>query len=107
MNSHDCSTSDTGLRPCRRNDGSFSLWSEHFGQAFHSARGAIQEAKETFLTPAGLERFAAGSTLNKLSALGEHNLAEAESQTGSLPGFADPSHPTPRASIRRADGRPT
>ena len=66
MNSHDCSTSDTGLRPCRRNDGSFSLWSEHYGQAFHSARGAIQEAKETFLTPAGLERFAAGSTLRVL-----------------------------------------
>ena len=66
MNSHDCSAADEALRPCRRNDGSFSLWSERYGQAFHSARGAIQEAKETFLAPAGLEHFAAGSTLRVL-----------------------------------------
>ena len=66
MNSHDCSAADAALRPCRRNDGSFSLWSELYGQAFHSARGAVQEAQETFLAPAGLERFAAGSTLRVL-----------------------------------------
>ena len=66
MNSHDCSAAEAALRPCRRNDGSFSLWSEDYGQAFHSARGAIQEAKETFLAPAGLDRFAAGSTLRVL-----------------------------------------
>ena len=37
-------------------DGSFSLWSEAFGEGFHSGRGALREARETFLAPSGLER---------------------------------------------------
>ena len=35
-------------------DGSFSLWSESFGEGFHSGRGALREARETFLRPSGL-----------------------------------------------------
>lgn len=44
-------------------DGSFSLWSETFSQTFHSARGAIEEARTTFLAPAALERWSPGSAL--------------------------------------------
>ena len=66
MNWPDCSGAEGLLKPCRCKDGSFSLWSEDYGQAFHSERGAIQEAQETFLAPAGLECFAPGSTLRVL-----------------------------------------
>ena len=66
MNWPDCSGAEGLLKPCRCKDGSFSLWSEDYGQAFHSERGAIQEAQDTFLAPAGLERFAPGSTLRVL-----------------------------------------
>jgi hypothetical protein len=38
-------------------DGSFSLWSHSFGEGFHSGRGALREARETFLAPSQLERF--------------------------------------------------
>jgi tRNA U34 5-methylaminomethyl-2-thiouridine-forming methyltransferase MnmC len=38
-------------------DGSFSLWSHTYGEAFHSGRGALREARETFLAPSQLERF--------------------------------------------------
>jgi tRNA U34 5-methylaminomethyl-2-thiouridine-forming methyltransferase MnmC len=44
-------------------DGSFSLWSEAFGEGFHSGRGALREARETFLAPSQLERFGAGERL--------------------------------------------
>jgi tRNA U34 5-methylaminomethyl-2-thiouridine-forming methyltransferase MnmC len=44
-------------------DGSFSLWSEAFGEGFHSGRGALREARETFLTPSQLERFPPGERL--------------------------------------------
>lgn len=44
-------------------DGSFSLWSEAFQEGFHSGRGALREARETFLAPSGLERFADGARL--------------------------------------------
>lgn len=40
-------------------DGSFSLWSAGFGEGFHSGRGALREARETFLQPSDLERFQA------------------------------------------------
>ena len=66
MNWPDCSGADAQLKPRLSDDGSFSLWSEDFGQAFHSARGAIQEARETFVNPAGLERLAPGSTVTVL-----------------------------------------
>jgi hypothetical protein len=51
------------LRPSRGGDGSFSLWSGEFEQGFHSGRGALREARETFVDPAQLERFAPGSTV--------------------------------------------
>jgi tRNA U34 5-methylaminomethyl-2-thiouridine-forming methyltransferase MnmC len=44
-------------------DGSFSLWSEKFGEGFHSGRGALREARETFLAPSQLERFLPGERL--------------------------------------------
>ena len=44
-------------------DGSFSLWSETFGEGFHSGRGALREARETFLAPSQLERFPPGARL--------------------------------------------
>lgn len=47
-------------------DGSFSLWSEAFAEGFHSGRGALREARETFLHPSELERFASGSTIHVL-----------------------------------------
>lgn len=52
-----------GLEIRRTADGSFSLWSEPFAEGFHSGRGAVREARETFLAPAELSRFARGSTL--------------------------------------------
>jgi len=51
------------LRVCTTGDGSFSLYSERFGEGFHSASGALSEARATFVEPAGLERFALGTTL--------------------------------------------
>lgn len=47
-------------------DGSFSLWSAEFGEGFHSRRGALREARETFLNPSQLERFRPGSELRVL-----------------------------------------
>jgi tRNA U34 5-methylaminomethyl-2-thiouridine-forming methyltransferase MnmC len=44
-------------------DGSFSLWSHSFGEGFHSGRGALREARETFLAPSQLEHFPPGSQL--------------------------------------------
>jgi tRNA U34 5-methylaminomethyl-2-thiouridine-forming methyltransferase MnmC len=44
-------------------DGSFSLWSDRFGQGFHSGRGALREAVETFLAPSQLERFRPGGRI--------------------------------------------
>jgi len=44
-------------------DGSFSLWSKSFGEGFHSGRGALREARETFVVPSQLDRFAAGRRL--------------------------------------------
>ncbi len=38
-------------------DGSFSLFSEVFGEGFHSAEGALTEARTKFIAPAELQRF--------------------------------------------------
>ncbi|MFM7266171.1 MAG: MnmC family methyltransferase [Cyanobium sp.] len=54
------------LQPRVGRDGSFSLWSEAFGEGFHCAIGAEAEARATFVVPAQLERFAPGSTLTVL-----------------------------------------
>lgn len=51
------------LRPLRGADGSFSLFSERFGEGFHGPIGALQEAHAKFVRPAQLERFAPGSRL--------------------------------------------
>ncbi|MCU0529687.1 MAG: MnmC family methyltransferase [Cyanobium sp. Prado107] len=44
-------------------DGSFSLFSERFGEGFHGAIGALSEARAKFVRPAQLERFSAGRRL--------------------------------------------
>jgi tRNA U34 5-methylaminomethyl-2-thiouridine-forming methyltransferase MnmC len=44
-------------------DGSYSLWSEAYGEGFHSGRGALREAREIFLAPSQLERFHPGDRL--------------------------------------------
>lgn len=51
------------LSPRITADGSFSLYSRRFGEAFHSAAGAAREARSTFVGPAQLSRFAPGSTV--------------------------------------------
>lgn len=51
------------LIPRLTGDGSFSLYSSRFGEAFHSAAGAAREARATFVGPAELSRFAPGSTV--------------------------------------------
>ena len=44
-------------------DGSFSLESERFGEAFHNSAGALNEALAKFAKPAELSRFVAGQRL--------------------------------------------
>jgi tRNA U34 5-methylaminomethyl-2-thiouridine-forming methyltransferase MnmC len=51
------------LKILRGGDGSFSLWSNRFAEAFHSGRGALREAQETFVQPSQLERFCQGQRL--------------------------------------------
>ena len=47
-------------------DGSFSLHSDHFGEAFHNSAGALNEARAKFVQPAELQRFSSGSDLRIL-----------------------------------------
>ena len=47
-------------------DGSFSLHSDHFGEAFHNSAGALNEAKAKFVEPAELKRFNNGRPLRIL-----------------------------------------
>lgn len=51
------------LRPRLGADGSFSLWSDRFGEGFHGGIGALSEAKAKFVHPAQLERFPRGQRL--------------------------------------------
>ena len=44
-------------------DSSFSLWSEAFGEGFHSAAGALSEAQQKFVRPSQLERWQPGQEL--------------------------------------------
>jgi tRNA U34 5-methylaminomethyl-2-thiouridine-forming methyltransferase MnmC len=44
-------------------DGSFSLFSTEYGEGFHSADGALTEARTKFITPAELHRFPPGHEL--------------------------------------------
>lgn len=50
-------TAASGLRATTGDDGSFSLYSERFGEAFHGSIGARREARLKFVAPAQLERF--------------------------------------------------
>ena len=54
------------LRVYTTADGSFSLHSDHFGEAFHNSAGALNEARAKFVQPAELERFSTGSRLRIL-----------------------------------------
>ena len=47
-------------------DGSFSLHSVHFGEAFHNSAGALNEARAKFVGPAELDRFIGGQPLQIL-----------------------------------------
>jgi tRNA U34 5-methylaminomethyl-2-thiouridine-forming methyltransferase MnmC len=61
-NAHkDAATAELTIR--QGADGSFSLWSPRFGEGFHSRRGALREARETFVVPSQLERFGSGRLL--------------------------------------------
>ena len=51
------------LSPRSGADGSFSLWSATFGEGFHSAAGALSEAREKFVAPSQLERWRPGQGL--------------------------------------------
>ena len=54
------SAADLGaLRVYPTADGSFSLHSDHFGEAFHNSAGAISEAMAKYALPSELARFAA------------------------------------------------
>lgn len=57
---------DSRLEPRRTGDGSLTLWSERFGECFHSGSGAYAEAQQKFVVPASLLRFAPGSRLRVL-----------------------------------------
>jgi tRNA U34 5-methylaminomethyl-2-thiouridine-forming methyltransferase MnmC len=54
---------DHQLRALRTEDGSFSLFSPAVGEAFHSGRGALAEARSKFVEPAALERWRPGKRL--------------------------------------------
>ena len=59
-------TEDDALLRRATGDGSLTLWSERFGEAFHSGLGAHAEAISKFVAPAQLQRFAAGTRLRVL-----------------------------------------
>jgi len=58
-------TSTHGRPPLRRisGDGSFSLYSPEFSEGFHSADGALAEARRVYVEPAQLDRFPRTSPL--------------------------------------------
>ena len=69
---HDC-TANSGhstalgeLQDFPTADGSFSLHSVRFGEAFHNSAGAASEAQDKFVAPAELERFRGGEPLQIL-----------------------------------------
>lgn len=54
---------DSRLEPRHTADGSLTLWSEQFGECFHSTSGARSEAIAKFVLPAELNRFESGRRL--------------------------------------------
>jgi tRNA U34 5-methylaminomethyl-2-thiouridine-forming methyltransferase MnmC len=61
MTSNGCAAD--ALRLQQGADGSFSLFSERFGEGFHGPIGALGEARAKFVQPAELQRFAPGQQL--------------------------------------------
>ena len=57
MNLNDSATDLGRLEAYPTADGSFSLHSAHFGEAFHNSAGALNEARAKFVEPAQLGRF--------------------------------------------------
>ena len=62
----DCAADLGELHPYPTADGSFSLQSDRFGEAFHNSAGARNEAEAKFAVPAQLERFQDGTPLRVL-----------------------------------------
>lgn len=62
----DCASDLGPLHAYPTADGSFSLQSERFGEAFHNSAGARNEAVAKFAVPAQLERFGNGTPLRVL-----------------------------------------
>ncbi|EDY39439.1 SAM-dependent methyltransferase [Cyanobium sp. PCC 7001] len=78
-------SSASPLRPRVGADGSFSLFSEAFGEGFHSAEGALREARLTYVRPAELQRLAPGGELRVLDVgvgLGYNSAALIEAASG-------------------------
>ncbi|SBO42434.1 MnmC family methyltransferase [Cyanobium sp. NIES-981] len=66
-------------------DGSFSLFSEAFGEGFHSAEGALREARQKYVEPAELQRHGPGHQLRVLDVgvgLGYNSAALIEAAAG-------------------------
>ncbi len=97
MNSNGCAAEQPApghplgeLTPLATADGSLSLHSDLFGEAFHSSAGALGEANAKFVAPAQLDRFGAAGVLRVLDVcvgLGYNSAAlmEALSAKGSPP----------------------
>ena len=62
----DCAADLGELHAYRTADGSFSLQSDRFGEAFHNSAGARNEAEAKFAVPAQLDRFQDGTPLRVL-----------------------------------------
>ena len=62
----DCAADLGELHAYPTADGSFSLQSDRFGEAFHNSAGARNEAEAKFAVPAQLERFQEGTPLRVL-----------------------------------------
>ena len=63
MNLNGSAAEQGQLRAYPTADGSFSLESEQFGEAFHNSAGALNEAQAKFAKPAELSRFVVGQRL--------------------------------------------
>ena len=63
MNLNDCAADLGRLEAHLTADGSFSLHSSQFGEAFHNSAGALNEANAKFVVPAQLERFQPEQTI--------------------------------------------
>ena len=77
-----------GLRPYPTADGSFSLESARFGEAFHNSAGALNEARAKFSRPAELDRFRRSDRLRILDVcvgLGYNTAAILEDLADSAP----------------------